>query len=94
MPSKIVSYTLNLDGTVPDYIIDGGHLGWPNSKPFPQSLDLIGVATDQAPQPGFASEADLLSYAQIKGLSYLDTATDTIIPLEEIISSVWAKLIP
>lgn len=93
MPSKIVSYTLNLDGTVPDYIIDGGHLGWPNSKPFPQSLDLIGVATDQAPQPGFASEADLLSYAQIKGLSYLDTATDTIIPLEEIISSVWAKLI-
>ena len=93
MPSKIVSYTLNLDGTVPDYIIDGGHLGWPNSKPFPQSLDLIGVATDQAPQPGFASEADLLSYAQIKGLSYLDTATDTISPLEEIISSVWAKLI-
>lgn len=93
MPSKIVSYILNLDGTVPDYIIDGGYLGWPNSKPFPQSLDLIGVATDQAPQPGFASEADLLFYAQTKGLSYLDTATDMIIPLEEIISSVWAKLI-
>jgi hypothetical protein len=94
MPSKIVSYTLNLDGTVPDYITDGGHLGWPNSKPFPQSLDLVGVATDQAPQSGFASEADLLSYAQTKGLSYLDTATDTIIPLEEIISTVWAKLTP
>lgn len=94
MSYKIVSYNLNLDGTVPDYIVDGGHLGWPNSKPFPQSLDLVGVATDQAPQSGFASEADLLSYAQAKGLSYLDTTTDTIIPLEEIISSVWAKLTP
>lgn len=94
MSYKIVSYNLNLDGTVPDYIVDGGHLGWPNSKPFPQSLDLVGVATDQAPQSGFVSEADLLSYAQEKGLSYLDTAANTIIPLEEIISSVWAKLTP
>lgn len=94
MSYKIVSYNLNLDGTVPDYIVDGGHLGWPNSKPFPQSLDLVGVATDQAPQSGFASEADLLSYAQAKSLSYLDTAANTIIPLEEIISSVWAKLTP
>jgi hypothetical protein len=49
---KMIKYTLNADGTIPDYVLDGGYLAVANASSSPQDLDLIGVATDDAPQAG------------------------------------------
>ena len=89
---KLIKYTLDADGTIPSYVTDGGYLAVANASSSPQDLDLIGVATDDAPQEGFADEAALLSYAEEKNLEFKDPITEEIIPLETVISSIWGKL--
>ena len=89
---KIIKYTLKADGTIPDYVIDGGYLAASNSNPSPQDLDLIGVATDEASEFGFATEAELLEYAQGLGLHYTNSLTDEEISLEIVVGQVWTKL--
>lgn len=89
---KLVIYNLNADGTIPEYVTDGGYLPATNSNPSPQDLDLVGVATDAAPQSGFADEAALLAYAQSKNFVFTDPITEEVIPLETVVSSIWSKL--
>jgi hypothetical protein len=88
---KLVIYTLNTDGTIPEYVIDGGYLSWSNNQPSPQDLDLVGVATDEAPQTGFLTEAELLAYVESKDFVFKDPRTEEIIPLENVISDIWQK---
>jgi hypothetical protein len=90
---KLVIYTLNADGTIPEYIIDGGHLSWSNNQPSPQNLDLVGVAIDEALQLGFATEAELLAYAESKEFVFKDPKTKEVTPLESVISFLWKKVI-
>ena len=89
---KLVIYNLNADGTIPEYITDGGYFSLVNSNPSPQDLDLVGVATDAAPQTGFADEAALLAYAQLNNFVFTDPITEEVIPLETVVSSIWSKL--
>jgi hypothetical protein len=89
---KIIKYILKADGTIPDYVIDGGYLSASNSNTSPQDLDLVGVATDEASEVGFATEADLLQYAQSLDLHYTNSLTNEEIPLEIVVGQVWAKL--
>jgi hypothetical protein len=89
---KLVIYTLTPEGTIPDYIIDGGYFGWKNNNTSPQDLDLIGVATDDAPQDGFANETALVAYAQEKGFTFVNPNTKEVIPLETVVSIIWSKL--
>lgn len=89
---KIIKYTLNLDGTIPNYIIDGGYLAVTNSNPTPQDWDLIGVATDEASEVGFATEADLLKYAQDLDLHFTNSLTNEPVSLEIIVGQIWDKL--
>jgi hypothetical protein len=89
---KMIKYTLNADGTVPDYVLDGGYLAVANANLSPQDLDLVGVANDEAPQEGFANEAALISYAEANNMEFKDPITEEIIPLETVISSIWSKL--
>lgn len=89
---KIIKYTLKADGTIPDYVIDGGYLSASNNNISPQDLDLIGIATDEASEVGFATEADLLEYAQSLDLHYTNSLTNEEIPLETVVGQVWAKL--
>jgi len=89
---KLIIYNLNADGTIPEYVTDGGYLATSNSNPSPQDLDLVGVATDAAPQSGFADEAALLAYAQSKNFVFTDPITEEVIPLETVVSSIWSKL--
>lgn len=89
---KMIKYTLNSDGTIPDYVVDGGYLAKSNGSASPQDYDLIGVATDTAPQTGYANEAALLQYAQDSEFVFIDPITDEEIPLENVISSIWSKL--
>ena len=89
---KMIKYTLNADGTIPDYVLDGGYLAVVNANPSPQDLDLIGVANDNAPQAGYANEAALLAYAEEKNIEVMNPITEEIIPLETVISAMWSKL--
>lgn len=89
---KIIKYTLNSDGTIPDYVVDGGYLAKSNGNASPQDYDLIGVATDAAPQTGYANQAALLQYAEDNEFVFIDPITEEITPLEDVISSIWSKL--
>jgi hypothetical protein len=89
---KLVIYTLNSDGTIPDYIIDGGYFDVPNNGSFPQNVDLVGVATDVAPQTGFFDMNSLLTYVQEKNLTFKNSITKETIPLSDIVNTVWSKL--
>lgn len=60
MPKKVVSYTLTSEGTIPEYIQDGGH--------FPNNGILVGVTKEDAVIPSsiitFADKASLVSYLE------------------------------
>lgn len=58
MPKKVISYTLTPEGTVPDYVEDGGY--------FPNNDVLIGVSKEGSTLPSstgvFENQASLVSY--------------------------------
>ena len=89
---KLIKYTLNTDGTIPEYVTDGGYLAVVNDGASPRDWDLVGVANDDAPQTSFANEAALLDYCQSKNFVFTDPITEEIIPLETVVSSIWSKL--
>ena len=55
----IASYVLNEDGTVPEYVINGGYFAVANDNPSPQDWTLVGVVTDDAPMSAIT---DLRAY--------------------------------
>ncbi len=89
---KCFIYTLEADGTIPSYIVDGGYFPVPNGNPFPQNLNLVGIATDESAQEPFTSEAELLTYVQDNCESVISTITWQVIPKELLVATVWAKL--
>jgi hypothetical protein len=89
---KMIKYTLNSDGTIPDYVVDGGYLAKSNGSASPQDHDLIGVATDAAPQTGYANEAALLQYVEDNEFVFINPITEEVTPLENVVSSIWSKL--
>ena len=76
MANKIIKYTLESDGTSPNYIGDGGYYPKPNGGSPPQDNDFIGATifhaspTDNDDEVG---KGELVSEAAVK--SYLDTYT-------------------
>lgn len=60
--SKIITYTLEADGTVPVYILDGGYFPTPSGDASPQDWLLVGAAVDSAPGEGFADAAAIEGY--------------------------------
>jgi len=89
---KLIKYTLNTNGTIPEYITDGGYLAVANAGASPKDWDLVGVANSDAPQTGFANKAALLAYAEEKNFVFTDPTTEEVIPLETVVSSIWSKL--
>jgi hypothetical protein len=99
---KLVKYTLTEEGAVPTYVVDGGHLVIANDKPWPQNYDLIGVATDSAPEVGFQNKEELSTYLENISINsaYLENSS---IPLpdpiigqtpepESVVDWLWGKL--
>jgi len=60
--SKIIKYVLNEDGTVPEYVINGGYLADATGGLSPQDWTLVGLATDDAPGEVISSREDLMTY--------------------------------
>lgn len=75
MAKKVISYKLNTDGTVPDYVEDGGYLAKePNDTP---NMVVLGISKDGADISGaeaeFADEASAVTYVE----TYLSDSTTT-----------------
>ena len=88
---KLIKYTLTPEGTIPEYVTDGGYLAFENNNAWPQNLDLVGVANDDAPQEGFADKEALLSYVNDSNLIYTNLSTNEIISNQTIADDMWAK---
>ena len=89
---KIIKYTLTPEGTIPEYIVNGGHMPVYTSKDFPQNIDLIGIATDDAPEPGFLTKEDLLDYAADKNFSFKSLVTGEDTSIETVVDLLWNEL--
>ena len=70
MANKIIKYNLNANGTIPDYIDDGGYFPKANGGNSPQDYDMIGATVDGSSETGLG---ELASEAAVK--SYLDKYT-------------------
>jgi hypothetical protein len=70
---KIISYKLNANGTVPDFVKDGGYLA--KNANDTTNMILLGVSKEGADLSGieneFATEADALAYVN----TYLSNST-------------------
>ncbi len=89
---KLAIYNLNIDGTVPDFIIDGGYLPFNNGNDAPQDYDLIGVANEDAGVISFEGKGSLLAYIQDKGFVFTDPATNQNSNLQSIVDELWQKI--
>lgn len=89
---KFIKYTLTAQGTIPEYVTDGGYLAVANGGASPQDLDLVGVATDDAPQTGFANKAALIAYIESKGFEFKNPITEDIITVSTFVDTFWEKL--
>ena len=81
---KLIKYTLTPEGTIPEYVVDGGYLAVSKGGATPQD--------DDAPQVGFANKAALTTYVESKGFEFKDPITEEIIPISNIVDNLWAKL--
>tara|TARA_Y100000310_G_scaffold23549_1_gene22595 strand:+ start:1635 stop:1943 length:309 start_codon:yes stop_codon:yes gene_type:complete len=72
MANKIIKYNLNADGTIPDYIADGGCFPKANGNASPQDWDLVGATVDGSSETGLG---ELANEAAIK--TYLDSYTSS-----------------
>lgn len=66
-------YRLNPDGTVPDFVIDGGYFPHKVEGSAPQDWDLLGITTEEAPGTPFSDVDALEAYLiSIGGESWTD----------------------
>lgn len=88
--NKIIKYTLNEDGTVPDYILNGGYLADSRTGKSPQDWTLTGLATNEAPGEVIESRSDLMDYIlDLGGASWTSPIDDTPIDLEILADFIW-----
>ncbi len=70
MANKIIKYTLEANGTIPNYIDDGGYYPKPHGGNSPQDWVFIGATSDSSSETGLG---ELANKAAVK--SYLDSYT-------------------
>ena len=69
---KIIIYTLNTDGTVPEYVIDGGYFPTDSQLPHPKDLFLVGIANENAFQDAIPTQIDLQNYLESISEGWVD----------------------
>jgi hypothetical protein len=98
MAKKIISYKLNTDGTVPDFVEDGGYLA-KNSNDTPNMV-CMGVSKDGADLSGaeaeFADEASAVTYIEtyLSDSTIIDPITneETVFVVADAVADLFAKL--
>jgi len=95
---KIISYKLNEDGTIPDFVEDGGYLAKDaNDTP---NMVVLGVSKDGADLSGvvteFADEASAVTYVEtyLSDSTTIDPATneERVFVVADAVADLFAKL--
>ena len=89
---KLIKYTLTEEGTIPTYIVDGGHVAITNDRPWPQNYDLIGVAIDSASEVGFQDKEELATHLENNSAIFPDPFTGQTPSTESVVNWLWDKL--
>lgn len=98
MAKKIISYKLNEDGTIPDFVEDGGYL--PKDSNDTPNMVLVGIAKDGADITNavaeFPTKEDALAYVStyLSDESIVDPVTGitTEYVVEDAIKTLFAKI--
>ena len=98
MAKKVISYKLNADGTVPDFVEDGGYLAKdPNDTP---NMVVLGISKDDADLTEavevFDTEADCLAYVNTYESDSTTTdpitGEDRVFVVSDYVAGVFAKI--
>lgn len=89
---NLIVYTLNVDGSIPDYVIDGGYLALNNGGTSPQDLDLIGVSTNNTDNRTFATKTELLNYVTEKKFVFENLASKQSMSASQFTDILWSKI--
>jgi hypothetical protein len=98
MAKKVISYKLNTDGTIPDYVEDGGYL--PKNANDTINMVLLGISKDGVDISGamaeFADEASALDYTKtyLSDSTTIDpiTGEERIFVVADVVAYLFAKL--
>ena len=88
---KIIIYTLNTDGTVPEYVIYGGYFPTDSQLPQPQDFFLVGIANENAFQDAIPTQIDLQNYLESISEGWVDIEGQPF-NSDEAASWLWDKL--
>lgn len=99
MAKKVISYKLNEDGTIPDYVEDGGYL--PKDANDTPNMVVLGIAKDGSDISGavaeFANEASAVAYVEtyLSDSTYISPITNEEVQfvVADAVSDLFAKLV-
>ena len=90
---KVTTDTLNADGTIPDFVDNGGYFPDSRDGDSPQDWTLVGVCTDDAPGDAM-TEAELVTYVEAFSPVFVNPEDDTETPAADVVAAWWAANMP
>lgn len=85
---KVTTYTLNADGTIPEFVDNGGAFALANDNDSPQDWTLVGVCTDDAPGDAM-TQAELVTYVEAFSPVFVDPEDDSETPAADVVAAWW-----
>lgn len=85
---KVTTYTLNADGTIPAFVINGGMFPRTNGNSSPQDLTLVGIVDDDAEGESYTLET-LISYVETYLPEFTDPLYNTTQTAREFVTLWW-----
>jgi hypothetical protein len=85
---KVTTYTLNADGTIPEFVDNGGYFPDARVGDSPQDWTLIGVCTDDAPGAAM-TKAQLTTYVTAFSPVFVNPEDDTETPAADVVAAWW-----
>lgn len=90
---KVATYILNADGTVPDFVDDGGYFPDARDSDSPQDWTLVGVCIDDAPGDAM-TEAELVTYVEGFMPVFTDIEDGSETPAADVVAAWWSAKVP
>ena len=85
---KVTTYTLNADGTIPEFVDNGGYFPDARVGDSPQDWTLVGVCTDDAPGEAM-TEAQLVTYVEGFSPVFTNPEDDSETPAADVVAAWW-----
>ena len=85
---KVTTYTLNADGTISEFVDNGGYFPDSREGDSPQDWTLVGVCTDDAPGDAM-TEAELVTYVEGFSPVFVNPEDDSETPAAEVVAAWW-----